>query len=84
MKSRKHDRVITRARSRSKWAAVTAGAQQDVGPGSGGEIERLNAHIAELSAQVRRLELENDGLRHQLTKASEGAVVSDYDDCTAA
>ena len=84
MKSRKHDRVISRARSRSKWAAATAGAQQDVGPGSAGEIDRLNAYIAELSAQVRRLEIENHSLQSKLTNAKGGHPVDDCDDCAAA
>jgi hypothetical protein len=61
------------ALARSKqMAAALAKAQQDIGPESSGEIARLNACIAELWAKVRRLEIENRGLRNELNRTHQG------------
>jgi hypothetical protein len=70
----RHSHGLSRAIARSRQAAATAKAQQDVGPGSLGEIARLNAVIAELLATTNRLQIENRGLRNELARLEEGGT----------
>lgn len=63
MAPRKHSREFRRARARPEQASAAAAMQQNVGPGSASEVERLTAHVEELLAKVRRLEFEIHSLR---------------------
>ena len=57
-------RITTAVSLRRREAA--ARRVQDAGPGSSGEVARLEAWVAELVAKNRRLELANAGLRRRL------------------
>jgi hypothetical protein len=64
---------VTAAPSES---SATVAARDDIGPGSAGEIARLNARIDELQIEKRQLEIEAVGLRSEIDElkaAAEGA-----------
>jgi hypothetical protein len=46
--------------------------RDDIGPGSAGEIARLNARIDELQIEKRRLEIDNIGLRSEVEATKAG------------
>jgi hypothetical protein len=57
-------RITTAVSLRRREAA--ARRVQDAGPGSCGEVARLEAWVAELVAKNRQLEIANAGLRRRL------------------
>jgi hypothetical protein len=70
MTPRRHNKITTAISLRRRETA--ARAAQDVGAGSGGERARLEAHIAELTAANRRLQLANASLQRRLDDAECG------------
>jgi hypothetical protein len=58
------NRTITATALRKREAAARR-TQDAVGPGS--EIERLRAHVTELLAKIRQLEIANAGLQRRLS-----------------
>jgi chromosome segregation ATPase len=56
---------ISEARSSAPEREAAARAQQDVGPQSTGEVERLRARVDELQAEKRQLEIRVVGLESE-------------------
>jgi hypothetical protein len=57
---------ISEARSSAPEREAAARAQQDVGPQSTGEVERLRARVDELQAEKRQLEIKTAGLESEI------------------
>jgi hypothetical protein len=53
-------------------SSATVAARDDIGPGSAGEIARLNARIDELQAEKRQLEIKAVGLRSEIDELDGG------------